>query len=299
MTDALAPSVPPFDYARAFARNRGLVSETEQQRLREGTVAIAGMGGVGGGHALTLARLGVGGFRLADADTYDVPNFNRQAGATMSTLGANKAATIARLVKDINPEARVEVLEQAIDAHNVAGFLKGAQLYLDGVDAFALAARRLLFAEARRRGQWAITAGPLGFGSGLVAFDPKGLSFEDYCGFREGMSRLEEFCAFIVAVAPAGLHLPYLDTSLVDGTSGRAPSSIMGCTLASSLIATEAMRVLIGREPPRAAPCYMQFDAYRGILRTGRLWLGPRGPIQALKRHLVAKKLAGMFDRVS
>ncbi|MFA7667476.1 MAG: ThiF family adenylyltransferase, partial [Burkholderiaceae bacterium] len=48
-----------FDYRRAFARNIGWLREDEQQTLRGKRVAIAGMGGVGGFHLLTLARLGV------------------------------------------------------------------------------------------------------------------------------------------------------------------------------------------------------------------------------------------------
>ena len=49
-----------FDYAQAFSRNIGWVTRDEQQRLRGKRVAIAGLGGVGGVHLLTLARLGVG-----------------------------------------------------------------------------------------------------------------------------------------------------------------------------------------------------------------------------------------------
>ena len=49
-----------FDYHAAFSRNLGWVTETEQDILRSKRVAIAGLGGVGGSHLLTLTRLGVG-----------------------------------------------------------------------------------------------------------------------------------------------------------------------------------------------------------------------------------------------
>ena len=71
----------PFSYELAFARNVGWVTEQEQARLKQCSVAIGGLGGVGGAHAITLARLGVGNFRLADFDVFDWPNMNRQAGA--------------------------------------------------------------------------------------------------------------------------------------------------------------------------------------------------------------------------
>jgi len=70
-----------FDYKVAFSRNIGWVTEAEQSRLRSKRIAIAGMGGVGGGHLLTLTRLGVGAFNIADFDAFELANFNRQAGA--------------------------------------------------------------------------------------------------------------------------------------------------------------------------------------------------------------------------
>ena len=51
-----------FAYDAAFSRNIGWVTEAEQATLRRKRIAIAGMGGVGGGHLLTLARLGIGAF---------------------------------------------------------------------------------------------------------------------------------------------------------------------------------------------------------------------------------------------
>ena len=69
-----------FSYHAAFARNLGWVTRAEQDSLRGKRVAIAGMGGVGGVHLLTLARLGIGAFHIADFDTFDIANFNRQAG---------------------------------------------------------------------------------------------------------------------------------------------------------------------------------------------------------------------------
>src|SRR6185437_9665448 len=91
-----------FSYQEAFRRNIGLVSETEQELLRGKTIAIPGLGGVGGQHLITLARMGVGGFHLADADTFSHANFNRQHGANLFTLGKNKAEVMEEMVRAIN-----------------------------------------------------------------------------------------------------------------------------------------------------------------------------------------------------
>lgn len=78
-------SRPEFNYEEAFSRNLGWITEREREILRHKTVAIAGMGGVGGAHALTLARLGICHFHISDMDHFELANFNRQAGAFMST----------------------------------------------------------------------------------------------------------------------------------------------------------------------------------------------------------------------
>lgn len=65
-----------FDYSRAYSRNIGWVTEAEQQVLRSKRIAIGGMGGVGGSHLLTLTRLGIGNFHIADFDRFELANFS-------------------------------------------------------------------------------------------------------------------------------------------------------------------------------------------------------------------------------
>src|SRR4029450_11656680 len=84
-----------FNYETAFSRNIGWLTVSEQQALRGKRVAIAGLGGVGGAHLLTLTRLGIGAFHISDFDAFDVPNFNRQAGAFVSSLGRQKTEVLA------------------------------------------------------------------------------------------------------------------------------------------------------------------------------------------------------------
>ena len=72
-----------FDYDLAFSRNIGWFTEEEQQILKSKRVAIAGMGGVGGSHLVTLVRLGITKFNLSDFDEFACENTNRQVGANM------------------------------------------------------------------------------------------------------------------------------------------------------------------------------------------------------------------------
>ncbi len=283
-----------WSWKGAFARNRGLISESEQERLSLATVAIAGAGGVGGSHALTLARQGVGGFHLADSDTFSISNLNRQAGARVSTMGRNKAEEIAAQIRDINPAARIELWRENIGPLNIGAFLDGTDVVLDGVDFFAFGARRLLFSQARARGLWALTTAPLGFSVALLAFDPDGMAFERYCGFEPGMSQADEIVAFLAALAPFHTHAGYIDYGRADVGARTGPSSIIACQLCSSVIAMETISLLLGRRAPAAAPQVMQFDPYQRVYRQGTIWGGGRNLLQGVKRWVIRRKLEAL-----
>ena len=83
-----------LDYDFAFSRNIGWFTEDEQQILKTKRVAIAGMGGVGGFHLLTLVRLGITKFHLSDFDEFACENTNRQAGANVNTYDKKKLDTM-------------------------------------------------------------------------------------------------------------------------------------------------------------------------------------------------------------
>ncbi|HEV7817233.1 MAG TPA: ThiF family adenylyltransferase, partial [Janthinobacterium sp.] len=220
-----------FSYREAFSRNIGWVTQAEQETLRHKRVAIAGMGGVGGVHLLTLARLGVGAFHIADFDHFDIANFNRQVGATMSTLGRPKAEVLAQMARDINPELDIQVFPEGINESELPAFFKGADLYVDGLDFFAFAARQATFAACARLGIPAVTAAPLGMGSAVLTFLPGQMTFEEYFCWGE-LPMEEKALRFLVGLAPAGLHGRYLvDPSAINLKEQRGPSTIMACQL--------------------------------------------------------------------
>src|SRR5690606_3309293 len=148
----------------------------EQNALRDKRVAIAGLGGVGGFHLLTLARLGVGRFRIADLDRFELANFNRQAGAVVSTLGRAKVDVLAEMARDVNPECELSLFREGVSEANLDRFLDGVDLYVDGLDAFAFQAREAVFAHCARRGIPAITVAPLGMSAALLNFVPGGMT---------------------------------------------------------------------------------------------------------------------------
>jgi molybdopterin-synthase adenylyltransferase len=280
-----------FHYETAFSRNIGWLTSSEQQRLRSKTVAIAGMGGVGGSHLLTLVRLGVERFRLADFDYFELENFNRQAGASMETLGKSKVEVMATQARSINPNVALEVFSCAIDESNVSRFLTGADVFVDGLDFFAFGARETVFGFCHEKGIPAVTVAPLGMSAALLNFIPGGVSFEDY--FRlSGQSDGEKAVRFLVGLAPALLHRRYLvDPGEVDLMRGKGPSTAISCQLCSGIAAAEALKILLGRGKVHAAPHGIQVDAYTNkVIHTWRP-MGSRHPLNRIAINLAKRKL--------
>jgi len=283
-----------FDYDTAFSRNIGWVTVAEQERLRASRIAIAGMGGVGGVHLLTLARFGIGAFTIADFDRFDLANFNRQAGALMSTIGLPKVEVLAGMVRDINPEIDLHCMGEGVEPAHVDRFLEGADLYVDALDFFAFETRRAVFAACRRRGIPAVTAAPLGMGAAVMVFTPGGMSFEDYFGF-DGCDEEEMAIRFLLGLSPGMLQRTYLaDPTRVDLRRRVGPSTIAACQICAGVTATESIKLLLGRGRVLEAPWAYQFDAYRNRLK--RTWRpgGYRNPLQRIGRWLGRRQLERM-----
>ncbi len=281
MSDAPV-TTEPFDYATAFSRTIGWMTAAEQPKLRSRRVAIAGLGGVGGSHLLTLARLGIQSFNLADLDHFGTENLNRQAGAFQSTMGQPKIDVVSRMARDINPDLDINPFPHGVTFDNMEEFLSGVDLYVDGLDFFVLDIRARLFAMCAERGIPAITAAPLGMGAAVLAFLPGQMTFEEY--FRlEGHSKDERQLRFMVGLAPAVLHQGYLvDPSAVDLVNQKGPSTPMACEICAGIAGTLALKILLGRGKVLAAPHGMHFDAYRNkLVRTWRPG-GNNNPLQRL-----------------
>lgn len=252
-----------YDYFQAVSRNIGWVTLAEQRLLSQKRVAIAGMGGVGGAHLITLVRLGITRFHLADFDEFGVENFNRQAGAKMSSVGQPKLSTLVQMARDINPDVEISEFAQGVTPENIDEFLQGVDVYVDGLDFFALQIRRLMFEKAYNAGIPAVTCAPLGMGVSNLNFLPGGMTFEEY--FRmDGYSEQEQYLRFFVGLSPARLHSLYLVVpEAINLPAKKGPSTIMACELCAGVAATQVLKLLLNRGSVVAAPRCLQFDAYR------------------------------------
>ena len=92
-----------------FSRTELILGFEAMEKLNNSTVAIFGIGGVGGYVCEALARSGVGSFVLVDSDTVALTNINRQIIATLDTVGKYKCEVMKDRILSINPDAKVEI----------------------------------------------------------------------------------------------------------------------------------------------------------------------------------------------
>src|SRR4051812_27799941 len=144
-----------FSYQEMTTRNAGFLTAAEQTTLREGRVFVCGVGGMGGAALQSLVRAGVGRLALADMDTFEISNLNRQLFATLDTVGHPKVEATAAAIRRINPDIEltthgaewVDQLDHILPSHPVV---------VNGMD--DLAAGIALYRKAREHGATVIDA---------------------------------------------------------------------------------------------------------------------------------------------
>ncbi len=280
-----------FSDETAFSRNIGWFSSSEQASLKNKRVAIAGLGGVGGAHLITLSRLGISAFNISDFDIFELQNFNRQSGAFCSTIDRKKIDVMTELALDINPNSKINKFNEGVNDSNLDDFLRDVDIYVDSLDFFCLEIRRKVFAKCREKGIPAITAAPLGMGSAFLYFDPNGMSFEEYFDFGEDEE--DNYIKFLVGLSPSLMQVKYLiSEGTVDFTKGKGPSTVIGCDLCAGVAGANAVKILLNRGTVLAAPYGYHVDAYLNrSKRTYRPW-GNKNIIQKLVFNIAKKRIS-------
>ncbi len=191
-----------------YKRNRPLISEKDQEKLAGKTLAIVGLGGLGGYVAQGALRLGIKNLILIDHDTFDRTNLNRQLFSSERTLGEFKVEVVKRELLLIDPSADIRIHRRKIKSLQDGGLFEGADLVLDCLDTIHY--RKLLMELAMERGL-ALVHGALGDFQGQVALlEPdKNRMKLIYRGAGEAESASLSFLASLVASLQLKLVLEY------------------------------------------------------------------------------------------
>ena len=281
-----------FDYKEAFSRNIGWITESEQSTIAQKRVAIAGVGGVGGHYAEILTRLGVSKFHLSDFDEFETTNFNRQNGSGISTVGEKKLEVIRDKILDINPLADIQLFPDGINELNIEEFLDSTDVYLDGLDFFALNIRRLIFSRAHRLNIPALTIAPVGAGASLIVFTKHSQSFEYHFGIQNNDTEEESAIKFLIGLTPTLKQAKYLvDKTKTNFSKKIAPSLPIGPYLCAGIAGAEVIKIFLNRGNVCISPWVLHFDAYLQSYSKSYLWLGHKNIFQKIKYKQVKKIL--------
>ncbi|CAA2105466.1 tRNA threonylcarbamoyladenosine dehydratase [Variovorax paradoxus] len=122
LTDTAAP-----DFARRFGGLERLYGVPGAERIRNAHVVVVGIGGVGSWAVEALARSGVGRLTMIDLDHVSESNINRQIHALETTVGQAKVEAMRDRIAQINPECRVQAIDDFVEPGNWVSLLDAAQ----------------------------------------------------------------------------------------------------------------------------------------------------------------------------
>lgn len=122
----------PKEYEMEFQLN---VRHTQkiQDKIKNSTVYIAGLGGLGSNAAVSLARIGIGKLVLVDYDVVELSNLNRQY-YFVDQIGMKKTEALAETINRCNPFIKVETKNVLINKNNISSIFKDADLIIEALD---------------------------------------------------------------------------------------------------------------------------------------------------------------------
>ena len=175
-----------------------------QQRLLAAHALVIGAGGLGSPVLMYLATAGVGCITVADDDTVDITNLQRQIAHTLARVGQAKAASAAQTIAAINPEVKVIGLQQRADAGLLDTLVAQADVVLDCSDNFAT--RHAVNAACVKHAKPLVSGAAIGFDGQISVYDTRDTQSADTpcyaCVFPAEATFEEVRCATMGVFAP-------------------------------------------------------------------------------------------------
>lgn len=261
-------------YEQLTARNRGFLSPALQKRVRDARLLVAGCG-LGSVIAECAVRAGFTHLALADGDTIEPHNLNRQMYRA-EDIGRNKAHALAERLRSINPHAEIRVLPDMLNAENIPAVVAEADLVIDSVDFLDAAAILTLHAEARRQGKSIVAPMAVGWGGAAFVFAPGGPGLAELAGLdvQRPLAEVQYRELFLDVLQRYAARLPSYVLDVVAEQMAqireRKPCPIAqlsgGTFSAAALSVSLAVRVLAG-EPVATAPEMILLDPVQAAER--------------------------------
>ncbi len=222
-----------------------------QLRLQAGRVLVIGLGGLGSPVALYLAAAGVGALHLADFDTVDLTNLQRQIAHDSASVGMPKVRSAMQRLAALNPLVELVALQQALDEDSLAAAVAAVDVVVDCCDNFAT--RAAVNAACVAAGRPLVSGAAIRLEGQLAVFDPRRADSPCYhCLYGEGS-----------------------DAELTCSEAG-VVGALVG--LVGSLQALETLKLLAGFGEPLVGRLLL-VDAFSSRFREMRVRRDPQCPV--------------------
>ncbi|MFF9787739.1 ThiF family adenylyltransferase [Streptomyces nigrescens] len=277
-------------YWQRVHRNLGWLGNTleeqkeRQLKLKNAVIGIAGVGGIGGATAERLVRMGVQNLKLADPDTFEISNINRQFGATIDTVGGNKAEVVAEAVYNTTRDVNIEVYPEGITEEVVDEFFEGCDYVLDKIELYEIEARYTLHRAFRRseRCQFMMLTPVFGHRTFFFKWTRDSMTAEEYFGVPEGEEmnekNAEQLISRFIPEMPDYPDRPILDEWFIKNRE--CPIFAGTPPLAQGMLASRLGQAITGLDqlpgavPLPVTPGYAMLDTQKWVAKTveGQWW---------------------------
>jgi molybdopterin/thiamine biosynthesis adenylyltransferase len=276
---------PSYDQALYLERTRRnhhwLGGPAGQARLHDFRVAVAGLGGMGSNIAEMLVRLGVGHIKIADPDTIELSNLNRQVIANRNTVGHAKVAASVQELRNVAEDFELVWYADGVTQDNAEEFVSEVDVLIDEVDVFPLQVHAALHRAARSREIPVYSGFIIGMGAHIYKFFGSDYTLEDFLLRDQGqiaspsaefladrfinpppsyLSRAEDQASLMKGMHESGLP--------IFGASTYAAQSILVIRVIADYLNLHAK---LGSPPTPIMPEFIKFDPIDMVFKPSRV----------------------------
>lgn len=219
-----------------------------QARILAAHALVIGAGGLGSPAALYLASAGIGQLTLADGDTVDLTNLQRQILHTQTRVGLGKAASGKAALAEINADVQVEAIAERLQGERLSALVAAADVVLDCCDNFAT--RHAVNRACVAHGTPLVSGAAIRFSGQLSVFDTRQADAPCYhCLFPEGEDVEETRCAIMGIFAPLTGIIGAMQAAEALKLVSGAGTPASGRLLLLNALSMEWRSVKFGRDP--------------------------------------------------
>lgn len=246
-----------------FLRNLGTLTVEEQLKIEDTKIGVAGCG-LGSEVARQLTRFGFTISVLADPDTVDIHNLNRQNYHHIH-IDTPKVEALRDNLQLINPDLDPFLYPEGITKHNYKEFVEKADIIIDAIDPTYIHLSLALTREAHRQGKTVVTAIDFGFGARLFVFPHDGIDIMEFMSLDRHVTDeaiLNMPTEQVMQPYMAG-EIPEYSLRIIEALSKGEldfyPQNILAVAQASVMITAACKRIALG-QPVISAPNYIHID---------------------------------------